>query len=232
LGAPVTAWDSGQNAWCRTSVTPVPGDYNADGRTDVGLVYRCCGQYQAQVWIATATGSGFTVAEVANGGVGPVGAASVAIDTTLGASQQQYQIVNPGAGTCADDTDGKLRGQPCAATPHQYVTVERRGGQYVSIHPVDTANTCYDITLAGTANLTPVARNGCHGVATQPYMLAEYFTVEYVGGPPSAPLVRFVTPLSGKCVDLDHDTATPGTAIQEFDCNGGLAQQWILKPVA
>ncbi|GAA2382718.1 hypothetical protein GCM10010170_091140 [Dactylosporangium salmoneum] len=232
-GNAITQWDSGQNAWCFGPVTPVPGDYNGDGRTDVGLVYRCCGAYQAQLWITTSTGTAFSApAEVAGGGIGPAGTASVSLDTALGAAQQKYQVVNAGSGTCADDVAGNLQGQPCAAVATQYVTIERRGAQYVSIHPADVANTCYDVAWANTANMTPIGRNGCHGVATQPYMLAQYWTVEYLSGPPSAPVVRFVTPLSGKCLDLDNDRAAAGTSIWEYDCNGGLAQSWILRPVA
>jgi hypothetical protein len=233
LGTPVLGWDSGQNAWCGGSVTPLPGDYNADGKSDIGLVYRCCGPYQAQAWIATSTGSGFSApVEYANGGTGPVGAASVAIDTTLGASQTKYQIVNASSGTCADDSIGWLLGKPCTATTAQYVTIERRGAQYVSIHPSSTPNTCYDISNASTNDTTPIGRNTCHGVATAGYMLAQYWTIEYLSGPPSAPVVRFTTPLSGKCFDLDNGNANPGTTIWEYTCNGGLAQSWILRPIA
>jgi hypothetical protein len=233
LGDHTTGWDSGTNAWCGGYITAVPGDYNADTKTDVGLLYRGGGQYQAQAWVAASNGTGgYTVTEGANGAIGPIGTGSVSIDTVLGASQQKYQLLNPTANTCIDDTAGNLQGQPCAATAKQYVTFERRGAEYVSIHPADPAGTCYDITWANTANGSPLAVNACHGVATQNYMLAEYYNIQYVGGSPSAPMVRFITPLSGKCVDLAYGSATPGTPVQEWDCNSGAAQQWLLKPVA
>ncbi|GIF23615.1 hypothetical protein BJ973_004224 [Actinoplanes tereljensis] len=233
LGAPVTAWDSGPNAWCTAAVTPQPGDFNGDGNVDIGLVYRCCGPYQAQAWTALSTGPGFAApVEVAAGGLGPVGAASVDLDTRLGTGQTTYQVVNASAGTCADDTTGLLVGQPCAPTTHQLVTVERRGAQYVSIHPKDNPAACYDINYANSADQTPIGPITCHGVATQLYMLAQYWTVEYLSGPPSAPAVRLTTPLSGKCFDLDNARATPGTTIWEYGCNGGIAQSWFLRPVA
>jgi hypothetical protein len=232
LAAPSTAWDSGQNAWWTAYVTVVPGDFNGDGNVDVGLVYRCCGAYQAQAWAAYSTGTGFAApVEVANGGIGPVGAASVVLDTRLGAGQTRYQLVNAGSGTCADDSATFLQGQPCTATPHQYVTIERRGAHYVTFHPADVTPSCYDVYYARTDDQTPITRNACHGLATQPYMLAQYWTIEYMSGPPAAPVLRLSTPLSGKCFDLDNGRPVAGTTIWEYTCNGGLAQSWFLRPV-
>ena len=228
------AWNSGAWSWNGASTQPVAGDYTGDGKADVALLYKCCGPYQAQVWISASTGTTLPApVEAANGGIGPVGTASVTLDTAVGPSQGKYQLVNAGSQTCAQvDTDSRLRGQPCAAVNTQYFTVERRGAQYLSIHPVSAATKCVDVLQAATADGTPIQQTTCHGVATQTYMLAQYWTVEYLSGAPSTAVVRLTTPLSGKCFDLANGSAAPSTAISQYACNGGAAQQWLLRPVA
>jgi hypothetical protein len=185
------------------------------------------------VWVAASTGSALSApVEKVNGGIGPAGAATVPIDTAVGSSQTRYRLVNVAARTCATaGATGSLTGQPCAGDPAQYFTVERRGAQYVSVHPVTAPGSCIDINYAVTDDSTPIGIVGCHGVATATYQLAQYWTIEYLTGPTSAAIVRLTTPLSGKCFDLSYGSATPGAAIWEWTCNGGTPQQWLLQPV-
>ena len=235
LNGPVTQWDSGGNAFHWANVTPYTGDYTGDGKADLALLYQTGGgPYQSQVWISASAGATLAgPAEAANGGIGPVGAGSVALDTTVAAGQQRYTLVNVGGLTCAAvGSDSRLRGQPCTTDTKQYFTVERRGAAYVSIHPVDQPTWCLDVTGASQADGTAVGQTTCHGVATQPYMLAQYWNVEYVAGVPTASAVKLVTPLSGKCLDLADGLSTPGTPIQQWTCVSVPAQQWFLKPVA
>ncbi|MEV4140157.1 RICIN domain-containing protein [Dactylosporangium sp. NPDC049742] len=227
-------WNSGTWAWNASAIQPVAGDYTGDGKADLGLVYRCCGPYQSQVWISASTGTTLPApVEAVNGGIGPVGAGSLTLDTTVGPNQGKFQLMNVAGQTCAQvDADGKLRGQPCAAVNNQYFTVERRGAQYLSIHPVSSPTKCIDVLNAAQADGTLIQENACHGVATQPYMLAEYWTIEYLSGAPGTSVVRLTTPLSGKCLDVANGSSAPNTTIWEYTCNGGGAQQWLLRPVA
>jgi hypothetical protein len=234
LGGPSTQWTSSANAFDWNKVVGYAGDYNGDGKSDLALLYRCCGAYQAQIWTSTSTGTALPApVEAVNGGIGPAGIASMIIDTALGPNQARYQLVNAGAQTCAEvGSDNLLHGQPCSSSTAQYYTVERRGGQYVSIHPVGAPTQCVDVVFANTADTTAIQQTGCHGVATATYMLAQYWTIEYLSGPPSAATARLITPLSGKCFDLDNGRAVPNTTIWEYTCNGGTAQQWLLRAVA
>ena len=234
LNGPVTQWDSGSNAFNWANVTGYTGDYTGDGKADLALLYQCCGAYQAQVWISASAGATLPgPVEAVNGGTGPVGAASVALDTDVAAGQQKYALVNAGAQTCAQiDASGVLRGQVCSTNTRQYFTIERHGGQYTSIHPVDKPTWCVDVVGAIQTDGTQIQETTCHGVATQAYMLAQYWNLEYLSGAPSSAVVKISTPLSGKCLDLAGGSATPGTQLQEWTCVNVAAQQWILKPVA
>ena len=37
---------------------------------------------------------------------------------------------------------------------------------------------------------------------------------------------------SGRCVDVPNGSTTPGTQVQIYNCNGGLAQQWTYDPTS
>lgn len=222
-------WESGANTWCWNNARIQMGDYDGDGRADVGLVYRANGPYQSQVWTASSTGTGFAAPVLrAQGGIGPVGTGSVVLDPT-GATR--YQFANAQTLSCAQvvgtpvvDTSRVLE-EPCGRLTNQEFSVEHMGGQYVRLHPATSPSSCLDILNAATADGTPLQQQVCNG------NLAQYWTVEYQGGPPSAPVVRLTNPLAGKCFDLNNALAAPGTVIWEWTCNGGTAQGWLLRPV-
>ncbi|MEU1288292.1 FG-GAP-like repeat-containing protein [Kitasatospora sp. NPDC005856] len=66
LASPTKPWDSvdsGTGSWNWNSSKPVAGDFNADGKTDIGVLYNLGtnsdGTNHAALWTFTATGSGF-----------------------------------------------------------------------------------------------------------------------------------------------------------------------------
>ena len=127
------------------------------------------------MWISASAGATLPgPVEAVNGGIGPVGAASVALDTNVATGQQKYALVNAGSQTCAQiDASGVLRGQVCSTNTRQYFTIERRGGQYTSIHPVDQPTWCVDVVGAIQTDGTQIQETTCHGIATRGTQLQE-----------------------------------------------------------
>ncbi|MEV4132910.1 RICIN domain-containing protein [Dactylosporangium sp. NPDC049742] len=236
LAAPTTSWVSGTNGgWCRPNYSVVVGDYTGDGKSDLGFAYRI--GYQAQAWVAASTGTGFSApVEWANGGVGPAGTASIMLDTKVAAGQKRYQIVNAVSQTCLSapsGASGPLLGQPCAADTLQYFTVDRRGGQYLRFHPNGDATKCIDVANAGTGDYVLIQKNGCHDLSQpwQQYFFANLWTLDYQAGPPSAPVSKISTPISGKCLDLNAASPNPNTTVWQYSCVGTAPQQWFLRQV-
>ncbi|MEV4134786.1 FG-GAP-like repeat-containing protein [Dactylosporangium sp. NPDC049742] len=229
VNGPVVQWNSGANAWDWAKVTGYPGDFDGDGKTDLGLLYRCCGPYQAQVWISTSTGTNLPEpVRASTGGIGPVGSASVVL------GPGRYQLVNAASQTCASlalsPGGPPVNGQPCAATDSvQKFTFTPHSPQYVSIHSVGMVMSC--LAGSGIADSTAVGYGPCEGVETWPTP-AQYWTVEYVSGAPSAAVVRLIALPSGKCLNLDGALAAPFTPISQRTCDSQPAQQWLLRPVA
>ncbi|MGI5175407.1 FG-GAP-like repeat-containing protein [Dactylosporangium sp. CA-152071] len=228
IAAPAIQWQSGANAWDWNKVTGYPGDFNGDGKTDLGLLYRCCGPYQAQLWISTSTGTTLPApVEASSGGIGPVGSASVIL------ASGRYQLINAASQTCAAFTglrmgDPPFTGQPCAAGSQEF-TLWRLGPQYVAIRAQGLDMSC--LAVPATGDGVPVGFSTCAGVETWPQP-AHYWTIEYVSGTSSAAVVRLTSMVSGKCFNLEGALAAPNTPITQRTCDGQPAQQWLLRPVA
>ncbi|WP_258017407.1 FG-GAP-like repeat-containing protein [Streptomyces noursei] len=62
FGAPHKVWDSGSDSWNWNASTPVAGDFNGDGKTDIAVLYNYGqsgdGRSQSALWFA-ASGDGF-----------------------------------------------------------------------------------------------------------------------------------------------------------------------------
>ncbi|WP_377273337.1 FG-GAP-like repeat-containing protein [Peterkaempfera sp. SMS 1(5)a] len=60
---PVKVWDSGTGSWNWSSSMLVAGDFNGDGKSDVGVLYNyganANGTFHSGLWTFTSTGSGF-----------------------------------------------------------------------------------------------------------------------------------------------------------------------------
>ncbi|MFD4658693.1 FG-GAP repeat domain-containing protein [Kitasatospora sp. NPDC058444] len=63
LNSPQQVWDSGSDSWNWAGSKVTAGDFNGDGKTDVGVLYdygRTDTVYRTAVWTFTSTGTGFT----------------------------------------------------------------------------------------------------------------------------------------------------------------------------
>ncbi|GAA0388604.1 hypothetical protein GCM10010357_06600 [Streptomyces luteireticuli] len=62
FASPKQAWDSGSESWNWTASKPVAGDFNGDGRADIGVLYdygRAGSGNRTGLWTFTSGGSGF-----------------------------------------------------------------------------------------------------------------------------------------------------------------------------
>ncbi|MEU4083325.1 S8 family serine peptidase [Streptomyces aureus] len=63
FGSPVKVWDSGTGSWTWDSSELVSGDFNGDGKSDVGVLYKYAntsdGRGHSALWTFASTGSGF-----------------------------------------------------------------------------------------------------------------------------------------------------------------------------
>ncbi|MFE9614330.1 FG-GAP-like repeat-containing protein [Streptomyces sp. NPDC006012] len=65
--APRVAWDSGSTSWNWASSKVTSGDYNGDGKTDIGVLYNnglTDGRYRTRLWVFTSTGDTFSAPKV------------------------------------------------------------------------------------------------------------------------------------------------------------------------
>ncbi|MEV5089898.1 FG-GAP-like repeat-containing protein [Streptomyces griseoincarnatus] len=66
--APRVAWDSGTTSWDWSRSKLTSGDYNGDGKTDIGVLYNiglADGKYRSRLWAFTSTGTTFNPPTVA-----------------------------------------------------------------------------------------------------------------------------------------------------------------------
>ncbi|MEV0272770.1 LamG-like jellyroll fold domain-containing protein [Hamadaea sp. NPDC050747] len=175
------------------------------------------------------------------GAVGPVGVGDL---SHSGATR--YQVVSKYSGLCVSvhdgvngawSTEGAINTQqPCAAgiLSGQY-TLEQRGAAYVRLHPVHDPDKCLNISGALSDDGRPLIQNTC-----TPGQSNESFQIEYVTGAsstardPNEIAVRFVSNLSGKCLDIQGPSIDAGTKIHQWPCQsiGYASQTFFLRPVA
>ncbi|MGM7446874.1 esterase, partial [Streptomyces tunisiensis] len=65
---PTVAWDSGTTSWNWDRSKLTSGDYNGDGKTDIGVLYNIGlidGKYRSRLWTFTSTGTTFNPPTVA-----------------------------------------------------------------------------------------------------------------------------------------------------------------------
>ncbi|MFF4755665.1 FG-GAP-like repeat-containing protein [Streptomyces sp. NPDC002514] len=69
FNAPTVAWDSGTMSWNWDRSKLTSGDYNGDGKTDIGVLYdydqTADGKFQSKLWVFTSTGTAFNAPTVA-----------------------------------------------------------------------------------------------------------------------------------------------------------------------
>ncbi|GAA3295244.1 VCBS repeat-containing protein [Dactylosporangium vinaceum] len=244
LGSPrYTGWtqwwtSGGANTWDFGLSTPVAGDFNADGHSDVALVHNCCGAFQQRAWtllanaMFTTGSSAFFNAPVPvwNGAVGPVNAGSLPPDDP----NRRYQLVSDISGKCLtipgnSTSDGaQLQLQPCSATnlAGQFTLHLRDGGQ-MWVEPAHVTGKCLGTLNGALGNNPPIVQYTC-GQEWQK------LNVHLMSGglPGTNPLVSITMLYDGMCVDLNNGGTADGTAVWQWTCNFGTAQKFTLRPVA
>jgi hypothetical protein len=224
--SPTPKWGSGGNSWCADKVERFAGDVDGDGRADLAAVYRCCGAYQAKLYTLTA-GADRTFAAPQmrwEGGVGPFSVGSVRVDTAA-----KYQIVNVNSGKCltAPGGDGvQLVQRTCGTGGDATFRVERSGAAFVNLHPVQAPASCVDLRGASQNVNTPIQLWSCGAGNT-----AQMFTLGYAGGF-TDPILAVGVYASGQCFDIPGAATGDNVGVVQYLCNGTVAQQFHLRPVA
>jgi hypothetical protein len=210
------------------------------------------------VWTYHATGPETIAAPSLRwqGGLGPIGVGSVKYDGTT-----RYQIVAKHSGKCVSVFDGTVGGSTVEHTPvnqrscaagylNEQFTLELRGAAYVRLRPAHAPGKCLNVSGGVTTNEAPLISSTC-----TPGQSNESWQIEYVTGSTSTPndpnelAIRFVTNLSGKCMDIRYASMVDGGVAQQFECipqhanetyylrrvpatSNGLLAQWTMGGTA
>ncbi len=228
----LTWWSAGANwSWYWGAVEPVTGDVNGDGKTDIALVYHCCGSYQARAWTATSTGSAFSPpVSQWSGALGPVGAGAVPPDNPA----QKYQLVAQHSGKCltvpgASTADNvRIQQQPCSATNQAGLfTLHLNGGGQYWIKPAHTTAKCLGVPGGPVTNGAEVDQNTC----SAPWQNLNLHLI--AGGLPGIDATVNIKPMyDSLCFDVLGGNTADGALLQQWTCNGNTQQLFALHPVA
>jgi hypothetical protein len=218
-------WSAPEHTWCGHQMQWFPGDFNGDGRSDMGFVYRCCGPHQAKLYTLSAqTGRAFAAPVLRwEGTTGPFSVGTARVDTAA-----RYQIVNVNSGKCLTVPGGasaQLIQQTCTTAGNATFTFQREGGAFFKIHPVQAPTSCLDLVDASPVINTPLQQIPCNNHP------AQLFTVNYQAGVTDV-IVNIGVYLHGQCVDIPNAATTDGTPVNQHTCNGSVAQQFRLRTIA
>ncbi|MET3425014.1 hypothetical protein BJ973_004226 [Actinoplanes tereljensis] len=227
-----SSWWNGGGAWSWNwpATEPAAGDYNGDGRADVGLVYHCCGAYQTRAWTVSSTGAAFGAAVTHwSGATGPVGAGSLPPDNP----DQKYEIRALHSGRCLDvfsaGTGENVRVQQwgCSGVAQQRFTLHVNGGGQAWIEPAHTTGKCLGVPGGPLTNGAQVDSNSC---GPQWQNLQLWYQS---GGQPGVDAVVSIRPMySGSCFDVIGAGTADGVFVQQWACTGVNQQLFTLHPVA
>lgn len=78
-----------------------------------------------------------------------------------------------------------------------------------------------EVYHSATADGAEVDQWAYNGTATQHWIFCEVTTWQ------NNPVYTIKNSNSGKCLDVQHDVMGDGTYVQQWDCNGGAAQDWL-----
>jgi hypothetical protein len=229
VNGPVGAgWSSAANTWDWTLVNPQTGDYDGDGKTDLAILYGCCGPYQASVYTLTSTGTtlGAPVPRW-QGGIGPVGAGNLAVDTT---GTVKYQFVNVNSGKCLDIVNSGTGNGTAAqqltcnsAAANQLFTATRVGAVNAYLKPTHTTGQCLAIPGGSTADNAYVGIWSCIPTPDQ------FQQLEYVTGTGNNTIVRIRPTHSNKCFAIPAGQLNDGAPVVQWTCGPIPDQTWYLK---
>lgn len=206
--------------------------------------------YRAGILIATVTSNSYTNTGLASGttysftvrardAAGNVSGASPAVTVnTPGVNPgYRYTIKNPNSGLCIDADSGNtvngtlveiytcsfdVNGVPRDNQTWQFTETD---SGYYKVLPIYSTILAWDIDLGSTQGKDDFARAqlwSYGGGTNQQWMPV----VETDGS------THFVNRNSGKCLDINGATNVSGTQLQQYTCNGTVAQKFTLTPVS
>ncbi|MCU1524678.1 MAG: mannan endo,4-beta-mannosidase (beta-mannanase) (1,4-beta-d-mannan mannanohydrolase) [Microbacteriaceae bacterium] len=201
--------------------------------------------YRSGIAVSTVTGTTFTDIGLtrdtaysytvkAHDAAGNVSAASnIANVTTLTvAAGSTYQISNPNSGLCIDaGASGAADGTPlviygCSTARVQtWQFLATTGGYYeILASPSTTLAWDFDIKAGPGQNNGRKAQLSTYGGGASQQWQA-------VSEGAGTGKVHFVNLNSGKCLNVPNATTVSGTQLQQFDCNGTVAQTFVMTQV-
>ena len=151
-------------------------------------------------------------------------------------AQTGYYIINAHSGKCLDAAGsesgapvvqwfcnrganqqwvlGTLAMDPGDGSPHYHQFVNGRSGG------------CLDIPAFSQSNGARLQQYTCNGGDNQ------FFQLEEVLLPLDSQMARLKAFHSRKCLDVPYDASSKlnGVQVQQYDCNTGLNQEWLLVP--
>ncbi|WP_328994282.1 RICIN domain-containing protein [Kribbella sp. NBC_01245] len=230
-----STWWSAANAFDLSKSTLTAGDYNGDGKDDVGVLYACCTTGQRQAFTFASTGTSFGAKH--NAWAGQVDAVT---GPKFELEHRTYDLVSRNSGKCLNvefaSTNDLARYIQYKCLP---VDLNARfrvdaiaGTDQYSVRPMHSMK-CADVDDWGMGDGAQLIQWPCgsgNGEATA----NQQMTIEYVDGSSYDTVVQLKFAHSGKCATVVPDgpvtTADDYAPIQQHTCGQLTTQQWVLRP--
>ncbi len=204
----VTGYDVYRNGVVITTVT-------ATSFTDVGLTRDTAYSYTVK-------------ARDAAGNVS-VASNALAVTTLTVSAGSKYQISNPNSGLCIDaGASGGANGTPlviyaCSTARVQNWQFIATTGGYYQVLASSSTTLGWDFDLNG-----PSLNNG---QKAQLWSYGGGKNQQWQAVSEGAGRVHFINLNSAKCLDIPSATTVSGTQLQQYDCNGTVAQTFVMTQV-
>jgi len=232
VSAPTLGFDSGINAWWGGAVEPMAGDFNGDGRTDLGVTYRRPGPGQVRLVTFTSTGTGYaTPVSRWAGAMGTPGTGAAAPDAAT-----RYRLIANHSDKCVDvDANGgstpgtKVQQWQCiGGQANQLFFATPVGVGFYQLRPSHVTGMCLEVSGFSTADTATFVLATCSGSVPG----NQVFSLEYLFGWGDNTEVRVRPNHTGKCMDVSGISTADGVPIQQYGCWGGANQAYYLRPGA
>ncbi len=224
-GAPAyELWQRTQGEFDPIRVSLVTGDYDLDGRADLGAVYAEPAGSR-QVWTLRSTGTGFAARVLAwQDAVGSAGGPSFDLE------HRAYELVSRDSKRClqiagASTTDQALAQQyTCGNGLHQrFLMAKVADTDRFTLRAVHS-NRCLTVDGSKLDDNAALYQLGCAAVAAN-----QQITLEYVDGTGYDTVVRVHFAHSDKCAGHAPGNLANSAAIVQQSCTSGSHQEWILR---
>jgi Thaumatin family/Ricin-type beta-trefoil lectin domain len=233
--SPCTRYNTDQ--FCCRGVYGVPqtcvvSQWPASAQSYVNNIHSACPNeyayaYDDAVGLHTCpTGASYTITFCPAGGGGGDGGGGGGISTTA-----WYNVVNQGNGKCLDDdawgtsNGAKVIQWPCGSQQYnQEWQFQPTDSGYYRVMVRHAPWLGLDVT-GGPGATGNAAKTQLWGVGTPAGTNQQWLPVSLGNG-----FFKLVARHSGKCLDVPGQSTTNGLQLQQWDCNGTVAQGWKLVP--